>query len=156
MWGISIVILSVLLWGIFKIKARLERKKQKKDKENESNNILMKAPLEVGQINPKGFQNCLKEKGKVIKSPAAKDLDTVKDGLISNQSNLISTIIVSDNTSRSYKIGHKICPSCGGKLVKRQNHSTEEWFMGCENYFSYINCKFTVSYSEYKKCESSI
>jgi len=153
---ISIVILSVLLWGIFKIKARLERKKQKKDKENESNNILMKAPLEVGQINPKGFQNCLKEKGKVIKSPAAKDLDTVKDGLISNQSNLISTIIVSDNTSRSYKIGHKICPSCGGKLVKRQNHSTEEWFMGCENYFSYINCKFTVSYSEYKKCESSI
>ena len=35
-----------------------------------------------------------------------------------------------------------ICPECGGKLIEKQNTTTKEQFLGCENYSS-KGCKFT-------------
>lgn len=48
------------------------------------------------------------------------------------------------------KIVANICPMCGGRLKSHQNHKTNKWFMGCENYFTSQQCRFTIDYAEYK------
>jgi hypothetical protein len=52
------------------------------------------------------------------------------------------------------QLAHRICPECGGKLKSRQNHQTQEWFVGCDNYFTSIHCKYTIDYREFKEIES--
>lgn len=52
-----------------------------------------------------------------------------------------------------YKIANNVCPNCNGELKKKQNRINDSWFIGCENYFSGINCRFTCDYKVYKKYE---
>ena len=49
------------------------------------------------------------------------------------------------------QIAHRICPKCGGGLKSRQNHTTKDWFMGCENYFTKKQCRYTIDYRDYKE-----
>jgi len=40
------------------------------------------------------------------------------------------------------------CPICGADMMKRQNHTTDEWFYGCTRYPA---CNGTRPISEYEK-----
>lgn len=53
--------------------------------------------------------------------------------------------------SYEHKVANRICPICGAKLKSRQNRESGKWFVGCENYFTEVNCNFTIDYPTYKK-----
>ena len=44
-------------------------------------------------------------------------------------------------------------PHCGGRLRSRQNHQTDKWFKGCENYFTEKKCGFTLDYWAFKNIQ---
>ncbi len=52
-----------------------------------------------------------------------------------------------------YKIGNRICPKCGAELKNRQNGQDGRWFIGCDNYFVNIECRFTYDYHDFKRYE---
>ena len=47
------------------------------------------------------------------------------------------------NTYDKY-IYRNICPMCGGKLIKKYNMYTKEWFIGCSN-FNQTGCNFALN-----------
>jgi len=62
-------------------------------------------------------------------------------------------IINAIKKTKEYKIGNKICPTCGAPMKLRQNRTNGSWFVGCQKYFTLSKCKFTYNYSKYKKLE---
>ncbi len=62
-------------------------------------------------------------------------------------------ILTAIKAKKEYKIGNKICPTCGGELGGNQNKKNGKWFIGCKNYFTDKKCRFTRDYPEYKRYE---
>jgi len=55
---------------------------------------------------------------------------------------LIRSVVGGEEMVPSKEHGSKVCPECGGALVKRSGHNGDFW--GCSN-FSRSNCRYTRS-----------
>ena len=151
MWGVLILAIVLLIT----LKIRNHSNKAHKNKQSEENSQTLYGETDKSNVHIADYTISPKEEvtntsQATSSSPISQSHQNAKEFLHED----IKTSAL-ENTP-AYLIAHLICPECHGELKERRNSKTKKRFMGCQNYFTSIQCKYTIGYMDFKIIEAQI